>query len=134
MVVHFPIALILTGFLFDLGYLLFKKDQCLSKAGFYLMVLGTLGAVVAFTSGYLFTTGFTEGEIVKVYNWHKTGALISLIILTVVSIIRIVLVVKKKEETPLKWVVFALYFLGTASVSFTGLMGGTMVYKYILGM
>jgi len=33
MLVHFPIALIMAGFLFDVIFLVFKKEQCLSKAG-----------------------------------------------------------------------------------------------------
>jgi uncharacterized membrane protein len=47
---------------------------------------------------------------------------------------RIYLAMKKKEETPLKWVVFILYFLGFISVSLTGLLGGTMVYNYMMGI
>lgn len=134
MVVHFPIALLLLGFLFDFVYLFIKKDHCLSKAGMYLMILGTLGAGVALASGFLFTTALTDGEVAKIYDRHKIGALITLIIMTISASVRIILEVKKKEETSLKWVSFGLYFLGTAAVSFTGLMGGTMVYKYLLGM
>jgi uncharacterized membrane protein len=133
MIVHFPVALILIGFLADVVYLFFKKEKCLSKTGFYLMILGTLGAAAAFTTGHLFTSEPAEGEIVKVYSQHETGALITLIIMSIGSIIRIYYVVKKKEETPLKWIVFGLYLLGTIAVSFTGFMGGSMVYDYMMG-
>ena len=134
MVVHFPIALIMVGFLFDVIYLFFKKEQCLFKAGLYLMVLGTLGAGVALASGYLFTNPPTDGEVVNIYNSHRTGALVMTIIMFICSIVRIYMVTSKKEETSLKWVSFGLYLLGTISVSFTGFMGGTMVYKYFLGL
>jgi uncharacterized membrane protein len=133
MIVHFPVALILIGFLADVVYLFFKKEKCLSKTGFYLMILGTLGAAAAFTTGHLFTSEPAEGEIVKVYSQHETGALITLIIMSIGSIVRIYYVVKKKEETPLKWIVFGLYLLGTIAVSFTGFMGGSMVYDYMMG-
>jgi len=98
------------------------------------MILGTLGAAFALTSGFLFTTPLTEGDVAKVYDRHKMGALFTLIIMAVGTTIRIILVVKQKDETSLKWIPFGLYFLGIVAVSFTGLMGGTMVYQYLLGM
>jgi uncharacterized membrane protein len=134
MLVHFPIALIMAGFLFDVIFLVFKKEQCLSKAGLYLMILGTLGAGVALASGYLFTNAPSDGEVVNVYNSHRTGALVTTIIMFISSIVRVYIVTSKKEETSLKWVSFGLYLLGAVAVSFTGFMGGTMVYKYFLGL
>ena len=98
------------------------------------MILGTLGAGVALASGYLFTNETSDGEVVYVYNSHRTGALVTTIIMFISSIVRVYIVTSKKEETSLKWVSFGLYLLGTISVSFTGFMGGTMVYKYFLGL
>jgi hypothetical protein len=48
------------------------------------------------------------------------------------AILRIYLMIIKKEESSLKWVVFVIYFLGLIAVAFTGLMGGSMVYTYML--
>jgi uncharacterized membrane protein len=132
LIVHFPIALIIVGFFADVVYLFFKDEKCLSKTGFYLMVLGALAAVAAWSTGQLFTSEPTEGEIVKVFARHETGALITMILMVLGAILRIYLVVKKKGETSLKWVVFAIYFLGFAAVAFTGLMGGSMVYTFML--
>jgi uncharacterized membrane protein len=134
MVVHFPIALLLVGFLFEFVFLFIKKDHCLSKAGMYLMILGTLGAGVALTSGFLFTSALTDGEVAKIYDRHKMAAILTLIIMCIATVFRIILAAKQKEETSLKWVSFGLYFIGTACLGFTGMMGGTMVYKYLLGM
>jgi hypothetical protein len=41
-------------------------------------------------------------------------------------------VIRKKEETQLKWVAFGFYLLGFAAVTFTGFMGGTMVYNFMM--
>ena len=41
--------------------------------------------------------------------------------------------IKKKENTHWKWVVFGLYFIGVVFVGITGLYGGTLVYNYIIG-
>ena len=39
MIVHFPIALIIVGFFAEVVSLFFKSEKCLSKTGFYLMIL-----------------------------------------------------------------------------------------------
>jgi uncharacterized membrane protein len=52
MIVHFPIALIIVGFLADLIGILLKKEF-FSRTGFYLLILGTLGAVTAYITGNL---------------------------------------------------------------------------------
>lgn len=133
MIVHFPIALIIVGFLADTLYIFYKHESWLSKAGFFLMILGTLGAGVAFLTGALFTAEPTEGDIVGIYNLHTTGAFITLITMSLVSLLRIYVALKQMGER-FRWIVYCLYFVGTAAVSFTGFMGGTMVYSYMLGI
>jgi len=134
MLVHFPIALITIGFIADIVSLFFKNEKCLSKTGLYLMVLGTLAAIAAWSSGQLFTTEPSQGSIVEVFEKHETAALVTMLLMILGSILRIWLIVQKKEETQLKWVVFGLYFLGCAAVTFTGFMGGTMVYNYMMAL
>lgn len=134
MIVHFPIALIIVGFVAEVVSLFFKSEKCLSKTGFYLLILGTLAAIVAWSTGQLFTDHPSEGAILSVFDKHKTGALITMILMIIASTVRIWLMVKKKEETQLKWVAFSLYFLGFASVAFTGFIGGIMVYNFMLGV
>jgi uncharacterized membrane protein len=133
MIVHFPIALILVGFLADVVYLFFKEEKCLSKTGFYLMILGALGAIAAWSTGHLFTSEPQEGEIVKVFTQHETGALITMIVMVIGAGLRIYAVASKKEESFLKWIVFAFYCLGFLAVAYTGLKGGSMVYDLMLG-
>jgi len=133
LIVHFPVALIIVGFVVEVISLFYKNEKCLSKTGFYLMILGTLAAIAAWSTGQLFTDEPTQGEIVRIFRKHETGALITMIIMIFGSAFRIWLVVQKKEETKLKWIVFGLYLLGFAAVAFTGFMGGTMVYNYMIG-
>jgi uncharacterized membrane protein len=134
LIVHFPIAIITIGFFADVVYLFFKDEKCLSKTGLYLMVVGALAAIAAWSTGQLFTSEPTEGEIVKVFTRHETGALITMILIVLGAGLRVYLVAKKKEETSMKWVVFALYLLAFAAVTFTGFMGGTMVYNFMLSI
>ena len=133
MIVHFPIALIIAGFFIDFVSLFIKSEKCLSKAGFYLMLLGTLGAIAAFSTGQLFTDHPESGDILPPFLKHKTAALLTMIVMIIGSAFRIWLVAAKKEESVLKWVAFGFYFLGLVTVSFTGYMGGILVYEFILG-
>jgi uncharacterized membrane protein len=96
-------------------------------------VLGSLGAIAAWSTGHLFTEEPTQGEILKVFVRHETGALITMILIIAGTIFRIWLMVKKKEETPLKWIAFGFYLLAFIAVTFTGFMGGTMVYDFMIG-
>jgi uncharacterized membrane protein len=134
LIVHFPIALIIAGFAADVLSLFLKKEKCLSRTGFYLMVAGALAAVAAWLTGQLFTNEPTQGEIVKIFQKHETGALITMIIMIIGASFRIWLVAKGKEESSLKWVSFALYLTAFVAVSFTGFMGGTMVYNFMMAL
>lgn len=134
MIVHFPIALITIGFFADVLSLFFKDEKCLSKTGFYLMVIGALAAIAAWSTGQLFTNEPTQGAIVDIFQKHETGALITMILIIIGSAFRIWLVMKKKEETQLKWIAFGFYFLAFAAVTFTGFMGGTMVFNFMIGL
>jgi uncharacterized membrane protein len=134
MIVHFPIALITVGFIADVVFLFFRTEKCLSKTGFYLMVLGALAAIAAWGTGNLFTNEPTQGAILNIFEKHETGAFITMILIVIGALLRVWLVVKKKEETQLKWLVFGIYFLAFAAVTFTGFMGGTMVYNYMMSL
>jgi uncharacterized membrane protein len=134
MIVHFPIALIIAGFFADIAYLFFRSEKCLSKTGLYLMVLGTIAAIAAWLTGQLFTNEPEQGSVMKVFTQHETAALITMILMIAGSALRIWVVIRKKEETNLKWVVFGIYLLGVAAVSFTGFMGGSMVYNYMMSL
>ena len=133
MLVHFPIALIVVGFIADISSLFYKKELCLSKAGFYLMILGTLGAIVAFLTGEFFTYDLS-GEAGNMEETHELFALITIIFMLLASTYRIYLIVKKKDQTNLKWIAFSLYCAGAIAVSITGFFGGTLVYKFLIGI
>jgi uncharacterized membrane protein len=134
MVVHFPIALIYVGFLAEFLSLIIKKEKCLSRTGFYLLMLGTLSAIVAWSTGQLFTDEPAQGAIVAIFSKHETGGLVTMILMIAASLFRLYLVIRKQEESSLKWVAFGIYFLAFAAVTFTGLMGGTMVYEYMMAI
>ncbi|HEX2934503.1 MAG TPA: DUF2231 domain-containing protein [Bacteroidales bacterium] len=130
MLVHFPIALITFGFLADLFSLFFKKEACLSRSGFYLLITGTIGALLAWATGMFFTAEMS-GSAGEMRETHELFATITLGLLVLASVLRIVLI-KKPDLVTMKWVAFVLYCLAVFFVSITGYFGGNLVYNYMM--
>jgi len=132
-IVHFPVAIIIVGFAAEVISLFFRKEKCLSKTGFYMMIIGSIAAIAAWATGHLFTEEPSQGEILNIYQKHTTGGLITMVLIVAGTIFRIWLVSIKKEDSSLKWIAFGFYLLAFAAVSFTGFMGGKMVYDFMIG-
>ncbi|HZX63473.1 MAG TPA: DUF2231 domain-containing protein [Bacteroidales bacterium] len=130
MVVHFPIAIIMVGFLADIASLLFKKEKCLSTMGLYLEVLGVLAAIVAFGTGY-FLTGEVPEEAASLREQHELFATLTLVAIILAAFFRILIVYLKKEETNLKYVAMGIFFLAFVFVGITGYLGGALVINYM---
>jgi len=131
-IVHFPIALIITGFLFDVIYIFNKKEVCLSQTGFYLMIAGTITATFAFTTGYLSAVKITRSEIVPILHNHEIGAMTTLAIMGVACMLRIYLVNKNIRKPLLQMFMLGIYFIGVIALLYTGLAGGYMVYEFMV--
>jgi len=131
MLVHFPIALVAIGFLAELTSVFIKKEICLTKIGFYLLIFGTLSAFLAWLTGSLFTSEMS-GTAGQIRETHEQFASITLGLLLVTSVLRIIL---QRQDAPnhiLKWLSFLLYALAAISVSVTGFFGGNLVYNYMM--
>jgi uncharacterized membrane protein len=86
LIVHFPIALLITGFVFATVELVLKKEcKCkfgftiepftIQKTAYYLLILGSLSAVVAVLSGFIFTSDM-EGKLDRyAYNMKYNSVL-----------------------------------------------------------
>lgn len=131
MLVHFPIALAVFGFLADVAYLFYKKEVCLSKTGFYLLIIGTLAAVVTWLSGYIFTSEMS-GSAGSIRETHEFFASVTVGLLVITSLLRITMLVKKIESRSINSIALALYALAAACVTITGYYGGTLVYNYMM--
>ena len=131
MLVHFPIALVVFGFIAEIAALYFKKEVCLSRLGFYLLIIGTLSALVAWLTGNFFTSEMA-GTAGEVKDTHELFALITLATLLVTSALRIVLQFKNTENKGLRWIALLIYGLASISVSITGFYGGTLVYEFMM--
>lgn len=131
MLVHFPIAFVVIGFVADFVHIFIKKEECFSKMGFYLLIVGTISALVTLLSGILFTSEMS-GTAGEVRETHETFAWVTVIILVIVSVLRTFVLVRKTENNLFKWLIFAMYGLAALTVSITGFWGGTLVYNYMM--
>ena len=130
MLVHFPIALIVVGFLADFFVFFFKREVCTSKVGFFLMIIGTIGAIAAVLSGQVSPKELDQ-EAKYYQQIHILFASISMYIMIIASIFRAYIILLKKEINILKWVIFVLYGIGAMAVSIAGFFGSALVYKFI---
>lgn len=133
MLVHFPIAIITIGFLFDLFSVFRKNEPCLSKTGYWLEIIGMVSAVLAFGSGYFFTSPM-EGEAGIVRDDHELYATLTLVSIILATLFRIVVRYLNKESTNIKYLSLALFFISFVFVSLTGYLGGVLVIDYMIGL
>ena len=133
MLVHFPIALVIFGFLAEVAFLFFKKEFGLRKMGYYLLIVGTLAAIVAWLTGNFFTSEM-DGAAGKMRESHELFATITLVLLLVTSLFRTALVILKNNNSTFRILAFILYSLAAISVSITGYLGGSLVYNFMLGL
>jgi uncharacterized membrane protein len=133
MLVHFPIAIITVGFLFDLLSFVFKKELWLPKAGYWLEIIGMASAIFAFGSGYFFTSSM-EGEAGIMREKHQFYATVTLVSIIVATLFRIVVVYTGKETTNMRYLSLGLLFISFIFVSITGYLGGSLVIDYMIGL
>ncbi len=134
MIVHFPIALLITGFLSDIAGLATKREF-FSQAGFLMLVLGALGLVAAYFTGEQAGDAIIEtGALKQALEIHEDSATLTLWAVIVATAFRIFLVLFKKYAGALKMVSLTLVFLSVLALARTGYYGGELVYKHAAGV
>ncbi|MCX6283447.1 MAG: DUF2231 domain-containing protein [Bacteroidetes bacterium] len=107
----------------------------MSIAGYYLQILGMLGAIAAWGTGH-FIAGITqmEGEAMQVKGQHELFATMALIAIIVATVARIILVYQKTENTFYKYIPFGLSILSVVFITITGYLGGKLVIDFMIGL
>ena len=133
MVVHFPIALLLVGFLFEAINFFYKKEF-FRQSAFFLLILGMLGTVVSYLVGNAAGEGIEEGSLKKAMELHEQAATISLWLTIVTALVYAGIYFLKYNKSWLR-VIAVLLFTGViASIARTGYLGGQLVYKHGAGV
>ena len=126
MIVHFPIALLITGFLFatcELFFVRCRRTQCMLKTAVWLISLGALGALAAVCSGVLFTTMHTS----VFFPMHRTLAFATAGVGVVAAALYCLYLYKTQTRT-LHWAAWIVAAAAVGLVAATGHWGGLMVY------
>lgn len=133
MVIHFPIALLMAGFLSELITLI-SKNEFFKQASFYLLLLGSIGAIVAYFSGSYAGDGMTDGILQKPIGMHQEAALVTLWLAILTTLLKTAMYYFDYQKTWLQWTSFLLFALLAGSVTRTGYLGGQLVFKHGAGI
>ena len=133
MIIHFPIALLMVGFLSEL-IALFSKNNFFKNTAFYLLLLGALGAISAYFTGSYAGEGIEEGPLKIPMELHEQAALISLWLAIITALFSVLFYYFKVQNPKAKWVSILLYTLLVVSVARTGYLGGQLVYSHGAGV
>jgi uncharacterized membrane protein len=133
MIVHFPIALVLVGFLFETIGLISKKDF-FHKASFYILILAAAGAIVSYLTGHSAGEGMESGSLGTAIEAHEEAALVTLWLIVAVAVVRLVIEFWKKSFAWLKITAFILLLGAVAGVARTGYLGGQLVFRHAAGV
>ncbi len=134
MLVHFPIALLIVGFLSDLAGLIAKRPF-FTRSGMYLSLLGALGVIAAYVSGTIAGDGLSEaGALKQALERHEGAAELTLWITLLAAVTRAVVVLMKERGARLLWIALVLAAAAVGSVARTGYYGGELVFKHAAGV
>jgi uncharacterized membrane protein len=125
-----PAALLLVAVLFDLAGL---RRPALRVAGYWTMLAGAVGGVLAVVSGLQAEEHIAHGEAVhRVMETHETLGLITLGIFAVVAIWRIVR--EHRMATGERGAVLVASLAGTGFLLTTAVYGGKLVFDHAAGI
>jgi len=134
MIVHFPIALLITGLVTDIAGL-FIKRRFFTDAGFYLLLLGAFGMIAALLSGNMAGDGIAEqGMLKQAVEKHEEAAGLAVWFVGITATVRLLLVLIKKYSGFFRTGILILYFVSVLAVARTGYYGGKLVYQHAAGV
>jgi len=133
MIIHFPIALLMAGFLSEI-ISLFSKNKFYKNAAFYLLLLGALGAITAYISGSYAGEGMEDGILETPMELHEEAALISLWLAIITALFYVALYYFKYQRSWAKWAGIILFTALIISIARTGYLGGQLVFKHGAGI
>jgi uncharacterized membrane protein len=134
MVVVFPLGLLFTSFLFDLLYL-WRKDHFWARGAFWMMAVGTAGALAAVVTGLLDYLAIGMPPRAR-----ETATLHLLLGLGVVVLYGVQLWLRRSHAAPARefrrhpWGLLLLAFLSVQAIGVQGWLGGELSHVYGVGV
>lgn len=133
MAVHFPIALLIIGFLAEVISLFIQK-KFFKQAAFYLLITGTFGTVATYLSGNAAGQGMEEGTLGKAIELHEQAATIALWLTIFTAVFYVVVFFLKYSKNWVRIAGIILFASVVGAIARTGYLGGQLVYKHGAGV
>ncbi len=133
-VVHFPIALLITATFVGLLAVLFKnKREELKIVLYWILILGSIGVLAALVSGLYEAGRVVHNEAIhKIMEKHE---LLGYIITSAFAIIALWVIIRKRKIQIRELTVITLLLLASSSVLvYSAYLGGQMVYEQGAGV
>jgi len=132
-VIHFPIALLIIGFLTELVSLFLMKPF-FKQMAFYLLLLGTFGTVVSYLSGDAAGEGMEGGSLGRAIELHEEAATIALWLTITTAVLYLLVFIFKYNRKWVRVVSILLFACVVGAIARTGYLGGQLVYKHGAGV
>ena len=137
MIVHFPITLFYLTALFEGLYFAFHKDW-LARAGYLLLTLSMASGVAAGLAGAIsenYIIHHVTAASLQILSRHKNFAELSVFTFGVGWLWRTLLALRGRLPRGFAAFVYYLVLLiGVALISYTGFLGGSLVYDHGVGV
>lgn len=132
-IIHFPIALLIVGFVSELVGVI-NNQTFFKNTAFYLLLLGSIGAITAYISGSFAGEGIEEGPLKIPMQLHEQAALITLWLAIITALYRVVIFYFNYNSALIKWIGIILFTALVTAVVRTGYLGGQLVYSHGAGV
>jgi uncharacterized membrane protein len=131
-IVHFPIALLITAIFFEVLELVFKREV-IREAATWLLGLGFLGGLAATASGILAEEAAEDMGVPE--SAIETHELLAFATLGVFAVLIAIRWLQHKRRVPqMPRVFLAIGLVGVVLIGLTGYFGGDLVYRYGAGV
>lgn len=129
MVVHFPVALLLTGFVFDLLGAL-KNQLSYRRAALYMEVVGFAGGVLAVVTGKALEQRMANfGRVPPQLGTHQALAVAGLVLFAVLLAWRVFAVRDREVAGPRSAAYLLLGAVATVLITAAAYVGGEMAHR-----
>ncbi len=131
LIVHFPVALLTTAALLELCAVVFKREE-LSRAGWWIQLVGTLGILAAAFTGIIAENdaNVTNGAA-GTLDLHKELAFVCASAFAALLLWRVA--ARTKIPGPQRWRYLSAYCLAVLVLAVVAWFGGELVYTYGIG-
>jgi uncharacterized membrane protein len=126
--VAFPIGLLVFSFIADLIHLWGGNPIWKDYVAFYSLLAGIIGGAAAAIPGIIDWATLTDGEAVKVANWHARVNVITLVIFIASSYLHTTGGAAWVPTIPM--LPFILSIVGVIGLTIAGWLGGELVFRH----